>query len=115
MKPRQRDIVLVPVPFTDLSTLKRRPALVLSCDAFHRGTEDVVVAAITSQPSRGPYRVPIAPADLDKGDLPRASWVRADKIYTLNSRIVLKRFGRLSQEAFARVLDQIDALWGREA
>ena len=115
MTPRQRDIVLVPVPFTDLTTLKRRPALVLSCDAFHRGRQDVVVAAITSQPSQGAYRVPITATDLEEGDLPRASWVRADKLYTLSTRIVVKRFGRLRPEAFAKVLAQIDRLWGRKA
>lgn len=113
MKPSQRDIVLIPVPFTDLTTLKRRPALVVSCDAFHRGRQDVVVAAITSQPSRAAYRVPITATDLEEGDLPKTSWVRADKLYTLSSRIIVKRFGRLRPEPFGKVLAQIDRLWGR--
>jgi len=52
MRLRQRDIVLVPVPFTDLTTLKRRPALVLSCDAFLRGGEDLIVAALPGRLSR---------------------------------------------------------------
>jgi len=46
---RRGDIVLVPFPFTDLSSSKRRPALVISPDAFNDQTADLVVAAITSQ------------------------------------------------------------------
>ncbi|WXG39447.1 MAG: hypothetical protein WED07_01210 [Candidatus Freyarchaeum deiterrae] len=37
-------IVLVPFPFTDLTTAKLRPALVI-----HEGTKDVVVAFISSR------------------------------------------------------------------
>ena len=45
---RRGDIVLVSFPFTDLSSSKRRPALVISPDAFNKRGQDVVLAAITS-------------------------------------------------------------------
>jgi mRNA-degrading endonuclease toxin of MazEF toxin-antitoxin module len=45
----QGDVVLVPFPFTDLSAVKQRPALVLSPDRLNKGRIDVIVAAITSQ------------------------------------------------------------------
>ena len=46
---RRGDIVLVPFPFTDLTSSKRRPALVVSPDSFNQAMQDVVLAAITSQ------------------------------------------------------------------
>ena len=46
---RRGDIVLVSFPFTDLSSSKRRPALVVSPDPFNEQGQDVVLIAITSQ------------------------------------------------------------------
>ena len=46
---RRGDIVLVPFPFTDLSSSKRRPALVVSPDTFNERMQDLLLAAITSQ------------------------------------------------------------------
>ena len=42
------DVVLVGFVFSDESGKKFRPALVLSSPAYHRGRQEVVVAAITS-------------------------------------------------------------------
>ena len=44
---RQGDIVLVSFPFTDLTSSKRRPALILSPDSFNSAGRDLVLAAIT--------------------------------------------------------------------
>jgi mRNA interferase MazF len=51
MTSEQGDIVLVPVPFTDLSSKKRRPVIVVSNDAHNRHSADVIVVAMTSNPS----------------------------------------------------------------
>lgn len=87
--------------------------LVLSNDAHNRRTEDIVVAAITSQLTRGGYSVRITAADLEEGVLRCDSLVRADKIYTLHKNIIIKRFGRLKQGTFSKVLAEVDALWGK--
>lgn len=46
---KRGDIVLVSFPFTDLSSSKTRPALVVSPDSFNQTMQDLVLAAITSQ------------------------------------------------------------------
>lgn len=48
----QGDILLVPFPFTDQSTSKQRPAVVLSSKQYNRDHPDVIPAAITSQTQR---------------------------------------------------------------
>src|SRR5438067_7793794 len=45
----QGDVVLVPFPFTDLTAIKQRPALVLSPERFNNVRADLAVAALTSQ------------------------------------------------------------------
>ena len=84
------EILLIPVPFTDLSSSKRRPVLVLSKCAYNRRSPDIIVAAITSNPhSKG--SVAITQLDLESGILPLKSFVRPDKVYTLSKSIVIKK------------------------
>jgi mRNA interferase MazF len=101
--PEQGDIVLVPVPFTDLTSQKRRPVIVVSNDAYHRFAADVVVVAMTSNPTIVPYSLRITSDDLVEGTLNRPGTVRADKIYTLAKTIVIKRFGRVSPQVVERI------------
>ena len=111
--PDQRDIVLIPVPFTDLSAAKRRPVVVLSKTAHNRQSEDIIVAAITSNPATRGEGMTIRSGDLENGSLPVDSFVRADKIYTLSQSIIVKRFGRLNPECFRLALIKLDEILGR--
>ena len=79
------DVVVVPFPFTDRSTTKRRPALVLSdAENFNKQVGQSVLAMITSaQNFDWPLDVEIA--DLDAAGLTSASVVRM-KLFTLDDR-----------------------------
>lgn len=46
--PEFGDVVLVAFPFTDLQTLKRRPAVVVSSANFNDQGRDVILMAVTS-------------------------------------------------------------------
>jgi len=50
----QRDIILIPFPFSDLSESKIRPALVVSNNIYNSQSLDIVVTAITSNLSPNP-------------------------------------------------------------
>ena len=82
-------IVLTDFPFTDLTAAKRRPALVVSSDNDRRA--DVVVAFISSVHRNDPDAVSIAPTAETGLKLP--SWVRFDKIATINKGIIAGRIG----------------------
>lgn len=43
------DVVLLPFPFTDQTTTKKRRAFVVSSDAYHRDRQNVILIAVTSQ------------------------------------------------------------------
>ena len=45
---QRADVLLVPFPYSDLSTSKVRPAIVVSSQQYHRDESDLLLAAITS-------------------------------------------------------------------
>ena len=79
---RRGDIVLVSFPFTDLTSSKRRPALILSPDCFNAAGEDLVLAAITSHITDDPNAVHLRRGDFAEGGLPKASMVKTTKLFT---------------------------------
>ena len=58
---RQGDIVLVSFPFTDLTSSKRRPALVLSPDSFNAAGEDLVLAEVAAVVAPAVHAAPVGP------------------------------------------------------
>ena len=110
MRPEQSDIVLVPVPFTDLTSQKRRPVIVISNDVYQATTLDFVCVAMTSNPNAEPYSFEITSADLVKGALNRPGRVRADKVYTLAQSIIVNWFGRVSPSVLDRIRQELTSL-----
>lgn len=90
---KQGDILLIPIPFTDLSSNKKRPVLVLSGNDYNYKTEDIIVAAITSNLTEKNNVVMLSGKDLEEGTLKVESCIRVDKIYTLSQSIVISKFG----------------------
>ena len=103
------EIVVVPFPFTDLSSSKVRPALVLSDAAFNEAGPDIVVCAITSRLANASNSVIIAADDLEAGILERPSRVKAANIVTIEKSVVRRKVGRLRKGAFARVMREVEA------
>ena len=103
------DVVVVPFPFTDQDTEKKRPALVLSdSEAFNDHTENCVLAMITSAKNPDwPLDAPIG--SLKKAGLPAPSKVRM-KLFTLDSRLILKKIGGLAGNDQKRVQESLHTL-----
>jgi mRNA interferase MazF len=101
--PKQGDILLIPIPFTDLSSQKRRPVIVISNDQYNRKTSDIVVVAMTSNPQVTEYSLSISSSDLVEGALNRPGKIRVDKIYTLSQTIVARTFGQVDDKTLSRI------------
>jgi mRNA interferase MazF len=107
---RQGEIVLVPVPFTDLSSRKRRPVIVVSAESYNEAGLDMVVVAMTSNPWQSAWSFVISPADVTEGRLNRPGTVRIDKIYALSQSLAVARFGRVSEPVMMRIRDLLSNL-----
>lgn len=101
---KRGDVVLVGFEFSDASGIKRRPALVISGDAYQRGRQEVIVAAITSNVSRL------------FGDHPIKGWREAGLLYpsvvtgivrTVKAGMVERRLGTLPPEDLERSSRQL--------
>jgi mRNA interferase MazF len=88
------DVLLVPFPFTDQSTTKRRPAVVVSSAAYHRERPDLVILAITSQARPGGFGE-AAIAQWKEAGLLRPS-VLKPVLATIERGLVLRKLGRLA-------------------
>jgi mRNA interferase MazF len=107
--PERGDILLVPFPFTDLSASKRRPVLALTApDAYG----DFIAMPVTSR-MQAEHGLPIAATDLISGSLPVTSWVRTNRVVTLNASLVVKTVGRVSERAVADAVERLFAYIGR--
>jgi mRNA interferase MazF len=112
MMVEQGEIVLIPIPFTDLSSHKRRPVIVISNDVYNRATNDMIVVAMTSNPSpvAADYGFVIQNLDLSRGRLNHPGTVRVDKIYTLSQSLIVSKFGQIDVKTFNRINDILGKL-----
>lgn len=114
MQPKQGDIVLIPVPFTNLSSQKQRPVIVVSNDQYNQSSPDMVVVAMTSNPTAAPFSFTITSTDIIQGKLNRPGTVRVDKIYTLDQQLTRRIFGRVNQATLDRITSLIHMLTTRQ-
>lgn len=106
---KQRDIILIPVPFSDLSTSKRRPAIVISNNSYNTHNDDVICCAITSNPRNYAGCVPINNADLESGYLKYESQIKPTKIFTLNKNLIIKSLAKLNTEKSKEVIRSLNS------
>lgn len=84
----QNDIVLLPIPFTDLTSSKVRPAIVIGHGSF---SGDLFVVPVTSQLTNADFSL----ADWKGAGLNVPSGVKS-QIATVDASLVRKVVGRLS-------------------
>lgn len=112
MNYKRGDIVLVPFPFTDLTTIKQRPALIISASKFNSAQEDVIVVAITSNITgrRGKYEYHITGKEREAAGLPKDGHIRCSKIITMDQRLIRRKLGTLSQTTVDQIVEIVDTI-----
>jgi mRNA interferase MazF len=103
------DVVLVPFPFTDQSTTKKRPAVVISSSAYHQQRPDLILMAVTSQFKPAHTVGEVAVQHWQAAGLIKPS-VLKPLITTIETGLVLRVMGKLlenDRRALRRALDDI--------
>lgn len=99
----QGEIVLVPFPFSDLSSVKQRPVLILSNNGYNDNTEDVVTCGITSNLKDSEYSVMVDNKNLIEGKIPTKSRIKVDKIFALKQSLIKRKVGKINKKLFDKV------------
>lgn len=97
------DIVSIPFPYTDLSTRKRRPVLVLTIPDNRGDFISLPVTSVQTEESA----VCIRAESMAEGNLPKISWVRYDKVFTLSASSIKKKYGTLRDDIFEQIMDNL--------
>lgn len=107
MSYNQQDIVLLPFPYSDLSTSKKRPALVLSNNDFNKQSSDLICCLITTNPKQDKYSIHIDENNVENGKLFFKSRIKPYRIFTVDSKIILKKLCKLKTDKFNETIENL--------
>lgn len=78
------DVVLVPFPYADFTKFKKRPALLIGLAEFN----NLILCQITSKAETSKRAIPLQDIDFESGGLHLDSYVRFDKLFTIEQSIL---------------------------
>ncbi len=89
------NVVLVPFPFTNQSGTKKRPAVIVSSNAYNAKRRDLIIMAITSQ-----VRTPLGFGEALVADWQTAGLIKASVfkpvLSSIEQALVIRQMGSLS-------------------
>ena len=101
----QGDILLIDFSFSEGAGSKKRPALIISSDDYHKKRQEVIIMAITSNIDRVLF-----------GDTKIDKWKEAGLLFpslvtaiirTIKTRMAIRRLGTLSKQDFHSVRENL--------
>lgn len=101
----QKDIVLIPFPYTDLTAAKQRPALIISNMAINKG-QDRICCLITSNASV--EGIELTNKVFASGGLPFRSWIKPHRIFTIHEKIIKRKLCAITDDFHEKVITQLN-------
>lgn len=101
-------VILTQFPFSDLSSKKVRPCLVIGLAEF----DDMVVCQVTSKRFGSKNAVPFSTTDFRIGSIVVDSFIRPDKIATLDQSMAYQKLGVLHAPKLNEVRRVLESIFG---
>lgn len=104
------NVIFVPFPFSDQTTAKKRPAVIVSSDTYNNISKDIVIMAITGQ-----AKSPIGMGEFLIEDWEGAGLLKSSAVKSAVStieRLVMKSLGRLSSKDLSTLEKALKELLG---
>src|SRR3989344_6983775 len=103
------DVVVLPFPYTDLSSIKKRPALVI---ANLKG-DNIILAQITTNQRDDEDLINLTKKDFSLGSLKYDSFIIASLIFTTDNSKVEYKAGKIKEEKIKEVQNKLCEIFTR--
>ena len=107
VKPVAGEVVVISFPRPDPAGGKRRPALVIA----DLPGADLILCQITSRAHSDAFSVPLDSSDFERGSLPQPSFIRPQRLFTVEHRVILYSIGKVQAAKLNEVLGKVRALF----
>lgn len=97
------DVIVIAYPFSDFSTSKKRPALVIA----NPDGNDLIICQITSRAHFDKYSIPIVNNDFTTGFLDLESYIRPNKIISIDKSIISYKIGKINKRKIQEVINSV--------
>jgi mRNA interferase MazF len=105
------DVLLVPFPFTDQTTTKKRPSVVISSHAYNQEKPDLIIMAITSQFTSSLTLGELLIIDFLDAGLIKPSVIKP-VISTIEKGLVIRKLGKLQNSDCQNLKNMIITILG---
>ena len=103
------DVVVLPFPYTDFSSVKKRPAVVI---ATLKGN-NVILAQITTNQRNDEDLISLTRKDFASGFLSSDSFIMAPLIFTTDSSRIEYKTGKIKPEKIKQVQNKLCEIFSR--
>ena len=103
----QRDLLLVPFPFSDQTGKKVRPIIVIGNNNFNEHSEDILVVGVTSNILKDKYTIDLSNNDLEEGKLIAKCCIKVENILKIDKELIIKKIGKIKKEKFKLITDKL--------
>ena len=104
-------IVVAPIPFSNMLSSKIRPALIISRRSYNEKSGDVIVLKVTSKTKGYPFDVSLWPKDLKTGTLKEESAIQADFPVVIEKKSISGCIGEIEGRKMHEVKQKIRELY----
>jgi mRNA interferase MazF len=102
----QKEIVLFPCPYSDFSSTKVRPGIIISNNLYNQNSQDILIAPITTK-YKNNYSLKITKENLTNGRIAHDSEIRPDKIMSIKKSIIITQIAITTDETLILIINKI--------
>ncbi|MFP4401746.1 MAG: type II toxin-antitoxin system PemK/MazF family toxin [Candidatus Nanoarchaeia archaeon] len=102
-----KDIYLVEFPFSNISSTKKRPALLVSS---LKGENNIFIQISTKEKLTKDYQINLLKSDCE-GEIKFDSYINCDMIFTLHKDLIIRKIGSISNKKSKEVENKLLSLF----